>query len=373
MSSTAEAAADTRPIEEVVRETLAGSMTAGYDRVMSRLADHCLALKVTVHGAAQECKIDNATVSVGGEELADDTVARSTGLAMPKGVRTRLGRVADQLRAVPGRFGTRFPGGAYLIPLRAGTRRPAETVLVEIARLRQVYTETAESCRDEWLAYMADLQTKNSSVYARVRRACPTGEAFVAAHQVKTLTFPLGRSLSPAFWDRARDLLAEHLTDSDALNSVMRRLTDLSVLPDPRDSDADARWAREQSEAAGRMVSETVTAMVADPLREFAEALDHIDQAVSTGRVIREGSLDNLRAAWEKLTAFEFMLPSETALRLRSVGDQLQAMTARDVNQDVREGGDLTTFFRQVREEVAAPAAAGEAAQSAARWLMCDD
>lgn len=359
-------------VEQSVREALAGATNANYDRVMARLADHCLALKVTVRGATHERKIEGAEVSVGGEKVDSDTVGRSTGLAMPPKVRTRLHRVADQIRCVPARYGTRFPGGAHLIPLRAGDRRPAEIVLSEIARLRDEYAATAAACRAEWEEYVEALRTKNLSVYTSIRRTFPTGEAFVAAHKVETLTFPLGRSLSPAFWERARGALGEHL-DGAALADTVRRLQELSVLPDPRDPQADARWAREQADAAARMVTETVTNMVAEPVEELRSALAHLENALASGRNIRQGSLDALRSAWDKLTAFGFMLPADFGPRTATIGDRLAALTTGDVNHEGRSGSrELRDFFRDVREQVTGAGSIDRMAGQAMRGLALD-
>lgn len=365
-------AATEASVEQSVREALAGTSNANFDRVMSRLADHCLALKVTVRGATHECKIDGAEVSVAGEKMDEETIGRSTGLAMPARVRTRLHRVADQLRQVPARYGTRFPGGAHLIPLKAGSRRPAEIVLAEIDRLRTEYLAVAEACKQEWVDYVAELRVKNPSVWARVNRAFPSGEAFVAAHKVETMSFPLGRSLGPAYWDRARAALAEHL-DGTALDDTVRRLQDLSTLPDPRDSRADERWAREQADAAERMVTETVTNMVAEPITELRAALAHLESALAAGRNVQTGSLNALRAAWDKLTAFGFMLPAEFGPRANTIGDRLAALNVRDVNAETRSGSDeLLNFFRQVREEVSNPDAVGRMAGQAIRGLELD-
>lgn len=373
MSTTAEAPPTPAvPIEQVVRESLAGVADQNYDRVMSRLADHCLALKVTVRGATHERKIEGAEVSVGGTTVDADTVGRSTGLAMPKQVYTRLNRVADQIRAVPAKYGTRFPGGAHLIPIRAGDRRPAEIVLAEIARLRDEYAATALACQDDWADYVDGLRTKNPSVYASVRRTFPTRQAFVAAHRVETMTFPLGRSLSPAFWERARSALAEHL-DGRALDDTVRRLRDLSALPDPRDPQADARWAREQADAAQRLVTETVTNMVAEPVEELRAALAHLEGALAAGRDIRQGSLDALRSAWDKLTAFGFMLPADFGPRTNTIGDRLAALSVGQVNMENRAGGnELRDFFREVREQVTNPDAVGRITGQAMRGLDLD-
>lgn len=373
MSTTAEAPAPAgATIEQMVRDSLAGAADANYDRVMSRLADHCLALKVTVRGATHERKIEGAEVSVGGVAVDEETIGRSTGLAMPARVRTKLHRVADQIRQVPARYGTRFPGGAHLIPIRAGDRRPAEIVLREIARLRDEYAAVAAACREEWEEYVLGLRTKNPSVYASINKTFPNGQAFVAAHRVETMTFPLGRSLSPAFWDRARSALAEHLDDR-ALDDTVRRLRDLSALPDPRDPQADARWVREQADAAQRLVTETVTNMVAEPVEELRACLAHLEAALASGRDIRQGSLDALHSAWDKLTAFGFMLPADFGPRTHTIGDRLAALSVNQVNTEHRAGGtELRDFFRQVREQVTSPEAVGRITGRAMRGLELD-
>lgn len=349
-----ETAVPVAPIEDVVAAELSRVTSSGSDRVMGRLASHCVALKVTVRGVMHECKIaDSATVSVDGQELDKDTIARVTGLAMPAKVRTRITRAADAVRATPARFGTRFPGGAYLIPLRAGDRRPAETAMETLAGLRASYLQTAVECRADWEAHMEELKQKNPSVHKRAVRAVPDGAAFVNAHQVETMLFPIGRGLPTGFWSQARNYLGEHLDDGP-LEVCMRQLRHLASAPDRLAGEAEASaWARETREATDRLVQEAVSGMITEPLNEFVASMRHVEQSIRDSRNIQRSTLDRLRESWEKLTSFEFMLPAETMQRLTETGRRLAHMTPQSVNAESRGGGtELADYFRSVREGV---------------------
>ena len=113
--------------------------------------------------------------------------------------------------------------------------------------------------------------------------------------------------------------------------------------------------------------------MVDEPVEELRAALAHLEGALAAGRDIRQGSLDALRAAWDKLTAFGFMLPADFGPRTNTIGDRLAALSVGQVNMENRAGGnELRDFFREVREQVTNPDAVGRITGQAMRGLDLD-
>lgn len=360
-------------IEDLVRAELADTMDRHSDRVMQRLANNCLALKVTVTGAMQECKIDGVQVTVEGKEIEPSTLGRTTGVALPKEVKQILSRVASQVRQVPGRLGTKFPGGAYLIPIRAaGDRRPAEQVLSEIGRLREEYKQAARECRPAWEAHMEKLKTENEPVWKRVHKVMPDGEHFIQAHQINTMMYPLGKGLPTTFWGQAQNLLTQFgVPQPDALIDELKKLVhEPDRLGDAVDT---ANWVRDTREASDRLMREAVSSMIGEPLRELAETIANIEGQMLRSTHIRQGTIDRIRAAWDKLTAFQFMLPPELMARMEVTGRRLAHLTAADVNANVRAGtGELVNFFREVRLDLSSPETVGSVVGRAVRSIDLD-
>lgn len=338
-------------------------------RVLRAIARNCVAVKVSCHGIGYERKINGADVSVEGERVPDNVLSGATCRLVPPEVHKAVNSIANQARKLPGRFGTSFPGGAYLVPVHgAGGRNPAAELFGAVRACRQEYQDRAAEFRPRWEEHVAHMRNNEPHWYEKLRRWLVDGDTFVARHTIDMMLMPLGAGLPVDFNSRARSALRELISDPsvpqadfDALNRLLPQILEVvartaSAPAALLGEDASQAWVREANVATSRAVAEAVQTMIQQPLTEFAEALANMEGIIDRGSNVRDGTIDKVRRAYNKLTGFSFLATPELQRRLQEFSGRLENLSPQRVNgsSNADRARNLSSFFREVREELVA-------------------
>lgn len=338
-------------------------------RVLRAIARNCVAVKVSCHGIGFERKIANANVSVEGRPVPEKYLSGARGRLIPAEVYGPLSSIANRARKQPDRFGTPFPGGAYLVPVSGPNgRNPAGELFGAIRAIREEYHGKAVELRPKWEQNVESIRTDDPQWYEEVRKWLVDGEAFVARHTISMMLMPLGAGVPQDFADRfcaAVDNLArDPYVSSDDLAVFRRHARSLAALAQEcanapaalLGEEASAAWVQEANAATSRAIAEAVQTMIQEPLTEFAAALANMEDIIDRGSNVKGGTIDQIRRAYDKLTGFGFLATPDLRRQLQAVSARLDSISPQQVNGrgNRQSAQELASFFREVREQMVA-------------------
>ncbi len=336
------------------------------DVLLKSIARNCVAVKVSGSAISTERTINNASVTVGGQDVPDELLAGAKFKIVPSKISNPLSRIMAAARLAPASYGTPFVGGAYLVPLsrQKDGRSTAQIVFDRINELKAAYASKAASLKEEWENHVENVRTNFPETYERVKNWFVDGDTFVSRHRISTMLFPLGAGL-PVDFDNRLDVGFRNLINSPTLSESDREVI-ARVKPHIQEliersaynvgsvlegSGSDT-WVVEAQQATSAAIAEAVKTMVQEPITEFASALANVEGILSRGGVIKTATLENLRKAYDKLNGFSFMAPTELRDRLSAVGSIIEAVDMRDVNKNESASRSLAQHFAEVREAV---------------------
>lgn len=336
------------------------------DHVLQAISRNCVAVKVTISAMSSERKIENANVSLGEHVVPPELLSGARFKLVPPNIKNPLNRIMQAARSVPANHGTSFVGGAYLIPLaknRAGVSA-AQTVFDRLSVLREEYRQKAEELKEAWEKHVDNVRDNFPIEYQTMRRWLVDGDCFVAQHRISTMLFPLGAGLPANFSDKLHSSLRA-MASSDDLTLAEQQLV-RSLLPklqsaveeiaiDPGSlmaEDMAASWVVEAQQATSEAVATAVKNMIQEPMTEFAEALSNVEGILQRGSSLRSSTMENLRAAYEKLSGFSFLAPDDLKTRLRNIGNVINGVNTKDINSSETASRELARHFANVREDM---------------------
>ena len=336
------------------------------DVLLNQISRNCVAVKLSVSAMGYERTIRGASVTVGEQTVPDELLAGAKFKLMPTNIKNPLMRIAGVARGIPASYGTPFVGGAYLVPLgrQKDGRCAAQVVFDRIGQLREDYRLKAEELKPAWEAHVNNVRETWPETYEKLKNCLVGGDAFVSAHNITTILFPLGaglpanfdEKLSEGLWDliHSRTLSDEEKELLVRLKDHVREVVDRAAynVGSLLDSDRSAAWVTEAQQATSAAVAEAVKAMVQEPMTEFASAMANVEGILSRGSPLRAATIDNLKRAYEKLQGFSFMAPEDLQRRLAAVGSVIDSVDFREVNSSEAASRALANHFAEVREEV---------------------
>lgn len=377
----AEAPAEAGP----AAQTEEGVARLGAEATLAEIKRNCVIMYVTVKAWRGQYLMRNADLVIGGRKVDEKLATRGQWKVIPDKWHKALQPFESRCRAAVYRAGVAFKDGVYVVP-----KSRAQALVAEIRRVRDQYRAKAAEFAAEWPALVEQLGAKlvaelGDDQWLAVSRLLPSAAALPRLFDIEVGLWPVGGDgAGEAAADVYEDLAAAaaQLEAVDALAAGLRDPGPLARFAaavraawgkasrGARRLSADdaADWLAEAQAATNRMVASAVEAMVAEPVKEFAEQVDNLAR-LSQARTVRAGTLDAVRRAYDKLVGFQFMLPADLTDRLRQVAVRLGAADPQSMNGRTVAGEGLNSALRAIREDLAAEVATLDAFGQLTRHL----
>lgn len=279
---------------------------------------NCFLVYVRVSRWPGQYVIKDAEVKVGYNQVDKKQTTAPRWKFVPEEWSNRFQQIESQVRACVAAVSTNLQSSIYLVP-----RKAAQSLAESVDRLRQTYMEAVNEFVAEWPSIKDGIRHKicaqfGYEVWNSVDKQLPEDDRIAEKFGVELGLWPMGMT--------GESFLGEE---------------DL------------AEWMHKAQDTTTRMLNQAIDSMLTDPLREFVEAVQNLEGIREREGVCRNGTLQAIQRAYEKLKAFEFMLPSSMLERLQEASRKLNLTEARDINRGSAASSALVGELRSISQDLA--------------------
>lgn len=309
------------------------------DQVAQELDRKVLFVSITVHMWRGQRKAEDADVKVGEDVLPDDLRTDPRYKLMPKVWASRFTEVEGRIRRLVDEHTPRNTEVATL-PLRGIDIIPRKEAKAFFDKIRELEDKVFQPLVDqfcaEWPQLVADLKNRL-----------------------------LNEEKKPELWERTARLLPATPAEVRRKFRIEKRVIPISF--DTKIALLDGQDAEEFVDEVQKGISEfaraTALTIVTGLQTELNEAVDNLTNRILDKGVIKSGTLNMVKLAFEKIRGFEFAATPELKKRIHEVQQQLDELDHTDLNRDLRHdagavAAQLASSLKELRAQTAAEAKA---------------
>lgn len=328
-------------LNAITRHVFLVMLHISWPKMSYQIADAIVEVKV--EGEGKEKK----------KEVAEEFRTKPQWQLMPEEWRKKLVNLEGRARSLLGHASVNFAArGVSVLPVSR-----AQEIFSGLRALRAEMNQYRDEFVEEYEGILKELEDKlEKDLYKKVQGKLPRatevaskfgitwaiipagGRGFATNADLETLERPLSGSTDPA--------AAEAL-------EVIRRLREQQETATVTDDEANELIA----EAQGQMHSLTqkmLRDMSEQPRRVLLDAADNLIEALrDPERIVRNGTISQVREAFELIEGFEFLAGPDLLQAMRDCRERLDDATPRQLNSDPEVGAALAAGLRGVREQAA--------------------
>lgn len=257
---------------------------------------------------------------------------------IPQEWKTQLTRIETAARQALSRASIRFgQKGTALLPI---TRTQA--VFSELRRHREEFNRIADEFSARYGEVLAWLrQELDAALYEKAAKKLPNRDEVRDKFRMSWAIIPLASSGGPParYWQEltqaverlATKLDSSYSDDVQAIYDHIARHHDAALSRMTEDEANDL--VREARQELHKLVQQSVADMINEPRRQIVLACENMLNAISNERVIKAGTIRQIKQAFENLQGFSFLADDTLLEKIRAVQDRLN-VEPRTLNQD---------------------------------------
>jgi hypothetical protein len=350
------------PTEAISTEELLGkiqehvwlvSLTVGWPKMSHQIADAEVTIK-TEHGTTE---VDEAFRTSPQWQL------------IPEEWKEKLSNLEGRARRVLGRASVQFAAkGSCLLPIHR-----APEVFQQLRELRTDFY----SIRDQFVAaygeIMRDIRAKlGDEQFARAAAKLPTQQFVSGKFRMTWAIIPLAGNSGPKedYWEELKERV-----DRVSAYTTVHGQDAIAELHEHIDRRHTAQWSpfdddqalldtvREAKESMAKMVEESIEAMVNEPRQEVAAAVQHMIDMIKDEKTVRQGTLDQISRAFDRLKSFSFIADDQLVQQIRQMEKRIDDLTPQAINSNRDVGLQLAGALRPILQAATDEARAAKAGQ----------
>lgn len=314
--------------------------------VASELDKHILCCAITVHMWRGQFKIRDALVRVGEIKLADEIVTNPRWKLMPDAWSAQFGKVEQEINGLVDR--TRpLNSDTHKFPLKGIDIIPRKAAPKLFKDIKSIETEKFNPLADKFVEAFPEIAEElkkqvGDSNFQMIRPFLPTNMVNLRSRfHIEKHVVPIHFSTAGEF----QEYMGEEANE----------------------------FAEEIGEYAKDFATSTAQTIVSGLQDEMLKAIQNLQERISDQGVIKGGTLDMVKRAFEKIDGFSFCMTPELLQKMKVAKMQLGATDHLDLNRDLKHGtGDvakglssvLGELTKQCESEAAAVLAHGRARRS---------
>jgi len=305
------------------RETLGSAKT--FNKVMSR----CLLVTMTFNRWRGLYQIDKAQTLSDGKVIPEELSTPGKWKLIPDELNKSLNALESSARSILARRSVSFKlPSVYIVPISA-----ADKLFEDLKRIRLDLEEAADNfCSPQnYKTILQELFKKVNSdteLFKTVKGLLPSRDKLRSKFGITCALVPIG-SLNTDFEDNASEFIKE--------------------------AQAETR----------KFIKESIESMLSEPRKELENALLNLSSILqkrhSEGSVrssVRQASIDNVRAALQKLKDFSFIADDQLLDQMNTLDSQLAKTTPKELNSSL----EISQSINATLKSIAAKAADDDAA-----------
>jgi len=361
------------------------------EQLLEAITRHVFLVMLKISWPKLSYQIADAIVEIKGDsgeenkEIDEEFRTKPQWQLMPEVWRKKLVNLEGRARAVLGSASVSFAArGISVLPSSR-----AEEVFAALSVLR---TEM-EQYRDEFVAeyanVIADVQSKlDEELFQKVRGKLPSSDEIANKFSMIWAIIPAGgrSGATPEQMDsieqallRAQDALpADNVHDREMLQDGLASVRQIQHALATRERVITDEEAAEMIDEAHAQMSEFTNNMLEnmarEPRRMLLDAADNLLEALKDPqRMIRSGTINQVREAFEMVEGFEFLAGADLMSAMRECRKRLDTATPKQLNSDAEIGARLAAGLRGVRDEAADSQSATNAMRQFRRIRIRDE
>lgn len=332
------------------------------ESLLDAVTKHVFLVMLRISWPKMSYQIDNAVVEVakeGNTHLVDKNLhSAPQWRLMPEKWRKRLVSLESKARATLRNASVHFATrGVSVLPV---TR--AEEVFNQLREHRDQMNRYRDEFTEQYSLVLDDLKDKlDPTLYNAVLHKLPSEKAISDKFGVIWAIIPVGGSkfFRPEQIHKLRNALRD-AEDAGVVSAVDARkmLEKFEKDQETPSQYTDAvtghiiKEARQQMESLTR---EAVERMIEEPKQVLADAVSNLLKSLNKpDRMIRSGTLDRVRRAFELVEGFEFLATGELLDSIRECRGRLEEVSPTSLNRDRDIGSQLAQSLRAVQQQAVA-------------------
>lgn len=348
-------------------------LTPSAEELLGRIQQHVWLVSLTIGWPKLRHQIGEAEVVLDKEKLAEEFRTAPQWRLIPEEWEQKLGNVESRARRTLASASVQFAAkGSSLLPISK-----AEEVFQNLRTLRTEFYQV----RDEFcLAYskiLHDVRAKlGDELFAHASAKLPSNDQIRGKFRMDWAIIPLAGASGPPeeAWEKVSDCITvleeDHKDNPDAVVAELREAFNALRGTQWSQFDNDQLLldvVREAKQNMAKMVSESIEAMVHEPRQEVAAAVQNMLDAIKEERTIRQGTLDQITRAFDKLKGFSFVADNDLMQQIKTMETRLQSLSPKDLNNSRDTGLQLAGALRPLLSAVTDEVRAAKAGNSLRR------
>jgi len=339
--------------------------------LLEKVTRHVFLVTLSISWPKMTYQIADAVVEVANgddttEEIDKEFRSDPRWTLMPATWRKRIVNWEGRARKLLDQASVRFEAkGISVLPVVRATE--------VFAGLQKMRTEM-ETIRDEFVAeyteILAQLKDRLSdALYKKAAKRLPAADEVAEKFSIVWAIIPMGGPGNIRSDDldvleltiRALSIDAESEETVAAALEILEKARTQVETRELTDEQA-AELVTEAHDQMHKFTQRMLDDMSKEPREMLCKAADNLLEALQdTNRVVRNGTLEQVRRAFEMVEGFAFLTGPELVKRIGKCRKRLDAVTPQQLNSDAEVGARLAAGLRGVRDEAADVKAAATA------------
>jgi hypothetical protein len=356
-------------------------------RLLAEVGKHVYLVVLNVSWPKMSYTICDAIVEIDGAaangeklEVAERFRNNPNWKLMPEPWKKRFGALENRARTAVSKSSVAFATkGMALLPIAK-----AADVFTKLRGIRDEMTTAIGEFTMAYSQIMTDLEEELGPVlYDKASRKLPTTADIQNTAGIRWSIMPLGGgthlSVTVDAVRRARWTLmtagqgneAVEIAEFEAaLDTLTQLVVELSNPVNRLGEESAMELIDEARSQFNVLAQQMVEDMATEPRRVLTEAINHLLEALETGKTIRSGTLGAIERAFELVHGFSFMADNELLEHMRECEVTLNRVSVQDLNASREIGSQLAGALTKVRDQAANSVAATNASRQFRRITL---
>jgi len=342
-------------LDAITRHVFLVMLHISWPKMSYKIADAIVEVKVEGNGKTEEEK----------KEIAEEFRTKPQWQLMPTEWRKRLGNLEGRARSLLSHASIQFAArGMAVLPVAR-----AKDIFQGLRALRA----EMEQCRDEFVAdyedILATLEEKlEEDLFKKVQGKLPDSDEVADKFGIVWAIIPAGgrtnlnetqmRDIERAINDSAQKFDDLKQARPRAIKNALTALKNFKESEAQRErqitDDEANELVDEAREQMHKFTQEMLQDMAREPRQVLMDAADNLMAALKDpDRIIRNGTINQVREAFEMVEGFEFLAGPELLRTMRECRQRLDNVTPQMLNGDAEIGAALAAGLQGVRNEAA--------------------
>lgn len=347
------------------------------ENLLEQITRHVFLVVLNISWPKLSYQISDAVVAIKGHddektEVAADLRTNPQWQLMPPEWRRRLANLESRARSL-------LAGTSIQFAARGMAVLPVTRAAAIFSGLRELREELHRD-RDEFVVsyeqVLASLKERlGDELYKKVAVKLPSKSAIRNKFKMVWAIVPAGghRGISETqlnILQRSLDM-SQRVIDSEpiniAINEALETVTELrrNSRPTTIDDDDASDLIGEARQQMNQFTNQMLEDMAREPREMLAAAADNLLEALRDPvRIIRTGTIEQVRRAFEVVQGFSFIADDELIERMRQCQLRLDNVTPQQLNSDTEIGGRIAAGLQSVKEQASDATASADAVRN---------